>query len=215
MSAGLFITLEGGEGAGKSTLQRHIKAWLEQSGIAYITTREPGGTKLAEHVRSLLLHQNESPICAQAELLLMFAARAQNLQETIRPALAAGKLVLCDRFTDASFAYQGGGRELGAEAVARLEAVVHPDLQPDLTLLLDIPVDQGLARKRDDKPDRIESEQIAFFQRVREAYLQRAEQFPQRITVIDAMQSQQQVAEQAITAIKKATKKASKKDGQP
>ncbi len=201
MSAGLFITLEGGEGAGKSSLQQRIKNWLEQSGIAYITTREPGGTRLAEEIRHLLLHQNESAVCTQAELLLMFAARAQNLQETIRPALAAGQLVLCDRFTDASFAYQGGGRQLGTSIIAQLEAVVHPDLQPDLTLLLDIPVNEGLARKRNDKPDRIESEQLAFFQRVRQAYLQRAEQFPQRIKVIDATQTQQQVAEQAISAI--------------
>lgn len=201
MSAGLFITLEGGEGAGKSSLQQRIKNWLEQSGITYITTREPGGTRLAEEIRHLLLHQNESAVCTEAELLLMFAARAQNLQETICPALAAGKLVLCDRFTDASFAYQGGGRELGAAIVAQLEAVVHPGLQPDLTLLLDIPVNEGLARKRNDKPDRIESEQLAFFQRVRQAYLQRAEQFPQRIKVIDATQTQKQVAEQAISAI--------------
>lgn len=202
MSDGLFITLEGSEGAGKSTLLRHIRIWLERLAIDFITTREPGGAKLAEQVRELLLHQDEYPVCAQAELLLMFTARAQNLHEIIRPALAAGKLVLCDRFTDASFAYQGGGRGLGTEMVAQLEALVHPDLQPDLTLLLDLPVAQGLARKHADQPDRIERERSEFFQRVRDAYLARAREFPERIKLIDARHSEQKVAETGIEYIK-------------
>ncbi len=208
MSTGLFITLEGGEGAGKSTLMGRIQDWLEQAPIEFIITREPGGTRLGEQVRDLLLHQHQSAVSAQAELLLMFAARAQNLAETIRPALAAGKLVLCDRFTDASFAYQGGGRQLGAALVAQLEAAVHPDLQPDLTLLLDLPVADGLARKHADIPDRIESEQAAFFQRVRAAYQQRARQFPGRIKVIDAALPQEQVVAAAIAHLKKLTESA-------
>lgn len=199
----LFITLEGGEGAGKSTLVENIKNWLQQSDIEFVSTREPGGTLLAEQVRDLLLHQNVSPICSQAELLLMFASRAQHLHEVIQPSLAAGKWVLCDRFTDASYAYQGGGRKLGAAMVAQLEAFTHPDLQPDLTLLLDLPVSAGLERKQSDVPDRIESEQAAFFQRVRDAYLERAANHPERIQVINATQSVEQVAEQAISSIKK------------
>jgi len=206
MTTGLFITLEGNEGAGKSTLSQHIISWLVEADIDFISTREPGGTLLAEQVRNLLLHQQQWPIAPQTELLLMFAARAQNLQETIRPALAAGQLVLCDRFTDASYAYQGGGRELGADAVAQLEAVVHPDLQPDLTLLLDLPVSTGMARKQADQPDRIENEHTAFFQRVRDAYLQRAKADPARVKVINAEQSKDKVAEMAVSYINKLIK---------
>ncbi len=203
MTTGTFITLEGGEGAGKTTLLLHITSWLIQRQIKFITTREPGGTRLAEQVRNILLHQQELPVTPQAELLLMFAARAQNLAETIRPALAAGRVVLCDRFTDASFAYQGGGRKLGSAMVAQLEAVVHPDLQPDLTLLLDLPAATGMARKHADQPDRIESEQAAFFQRVRDAYLQRAAEAPGRIKIINAEQTEKKVASSAIEHIEK------------
>ncbi len=206
MSTGLFITLEGGEGAGKSTLLQHIIHWLEQQKLPFISTREPGGTRLAEQVRNLLLHRQELSVAAQTELLLMFAARAQNLEETIRPALALGQIVLCDRFTDASFAYQGGGRKLGAAMVAQLESIVHPDLQPDLTLLLDLPVSTGLARKHADRPDRIESEQADFFQRVRDAYLQRADSDPGRVKVINAEQNRQQVANEAVNHIRKLIK---------
>lgn len=201
MRQGLFITLEGGEGAGKSTLLDHIRHWLNEQAIEFVSTREPGGTRLAEQVRNLLLHQDASPICAEAELLLLFAARAQNLHEVIRPALLAGKLVLCDRFTDATYAYQGGGRELGPAVVAQLEAVTHGDLQPDLTLLLDVPVATGLRRKQADVPDRIERERQAFFERVRAAYLQRASQQPERIHVLDATQSITAVSSQAIARL--------------
>jgi dTMP kinase len=190
---GSFITFEGGEGAGKSTMIEKARAWFEQRGRQVVLTREPGGTPLAERIRELVLGKEFPELCAEAELLLVFAARAQHLRERVRPALAEGKVVLCDRFTDASWAYQGGGRGQPAEFIAALEQGVHGDLQPDLTLLLDVPVAVGLQRMlARGEIDRIEQESRDFFERVRSMYLQRARQFPGRFRVIDA---QQEVAE--------------------
>jgi dTMP kinase len=143
---GKFISIEGGEGAGKSTMMERISAWLDSRGHEVIKTREPGGTVLAEKIRAILLDDEHMELCSQAELLLMFASRAQHLEELIRPALQKGHTVLCDRFTDATWAYQGGGRQMPSDLIAGLEQMVHGDLQPDLTLLLDLPVELGLAR---------------------------------------------------------------------
>ncbi len=189
MSRGKFITLEGGEGAGKSTSMASIQAWCRQQGLSLCVTREPGGTPLAEEIRALLLARREEPVAPDAELLLMFAARAQHLENVIRPALARGEWVLCDRFTDATYVYQGDGRGLSRERIAELERFVQGDLRPDLTLLLDLPVEQGLARaaERGEK-DRFESEQHAFFERVRQGYRARAQAEPERFRVIDASQ---------------------------
>lgn len=186
---GLFITIEGGEGAGKSTMMDRVAAWLESRGHVVVRTREPGGTELAESLRTILLDRNNDSLCSLTELLLMFASRAQHLAEVIRPALARGETVLCDRFTDATWAYQGGGREVPGEEIAALEKLVHGDLQPDLTLLLDLPVETGLKRAslRSDY-DRFEAESLAFFERVRKAYLDRAGRQSQRFEVIDASQ---------------------------
>lgn len=184
---GRFITLEGGEGAGKSTCLDVIAEHLRARGVALHVTREPGGTPLAEAIRALLLQKREEPVAAEAELLLVFAARAQHLAQVIRPALARGEWILCDRFTDATYAYQGGGRGLPVARIAALEAMVQDDLRPDLTLLLDLPVEQGLARAdaRAER-DRFESEQQAFFERVRAAYRARAAAEPLRFRTIDA-----------------------------
>ncbi|MDZ4730494.1 MAG: dTMP kinase [Xanthomonadales bacterium] len=187
---GLFITFEGGEGAGKSTMIEKAREFFGAQGREVLLTREPGGTRLAERIRELVLGQEFSELCAETELLLVFAARAQHLAELIRPALNQGKVVLCDRFTDASWAYQGGGRGQPAEFIALLEQAVHGELQPDLTLLLDLPVTTGLTRMSTrDEIDRIEQESSDFFERVRAAYLQRAQQFPQRFRIIDAAQA--------------------------
>lgn len=180
-----FITLDGGEGMGKTTNLEFIEHYLTQRGIGFIRTREPGGTPLGEAVRDLLL--GFEGMEAETELLLMFAARAQHVKQVIRPALEAGTWVICDRFTDASHAYQGGGRGLGAAPIEFLEQWVQDGLQPDLTLLLDAPVEIGLARaKRRGPADRFEAETQAFFTRVRQAYLERADKFPERIKCIDA-----------------------------
>lgn len=186
---GKFITLEGGEGAGKSTSMASIQSWCREQGLGLCVTREPGGTPLAEEIRALLLTRRDEPVSPDAELLLMFAARAQHLENVIRPALARGEWVLCDRFTDATYAYQGDGRGLSRERIALLERFVQGDLRPDLTLLLDLPVEQGLARaaERGEK-DRFESEQHAFFERVRQGYRARAQAEPDRFRVIDASQ---------------------------
>lgn len=187
MTRGRFITIEGGEGAGKSTMMERVAGWLETCGARVVCTREPGGTELAEKLRDILLDRNNSGLSSQAELLLLFASRAQHLAELIRPALARGETVLCDRFTDATWAYQGGGRGLPAEEIATLERLVHGDLQPDLTLLLDLPVSEGLARaSRRGASDRFEEESVKFFERVRETYLRRAAENPGRFEVIDA-----------------------------
>jgi dTMP kinase len=185
---GRFITLEGGEGAGKSTNVRFVETCLRQAGLSVVVTREPGGTPLAEEIRALLLAVREERVSGLAELLLMFAARAQHLATLIEPALARGDWVLCDRFTDATYAYQGGGRGLDVAAIMTLEQLVHGHLQPDLTLYLDL--DPALAAERLSTRvlDRFEQEQSAFFERVRAAYLARAAGSA-RIRVIDAAQS--------------------------
>ena len=188
--SGLFITLEGPEGAGKSTNRDYLAACLKAHGVEVLLTREPGGTPLAERIRDLLLAPSDEPMAADTELLLMFAARAQHLQEVIRPALARGSVVLCDRFTDATYAYQGGGRGLSAERIAILEAFVQGDLRPDLTLVFDLPVEVGLSRAAArGRLDRFEQEGRAFFEAVRRTYLQRAATAPGRYKVLDAAQS--------------------------
>jgi dTMP kinase len=187
---GLFITMEGGEGVGKSTNIQFVAEQLRARGIRLLQTREPGGTPLAEEIRQLLLNPRSEAVAPTAELLMVFAARAQHLAEVIEPALQRGEWVLCDRFTDATYAYQGGGRQLSQATIAQLEQLVHGHLQPDLTLLLDVSVDVGMARasQRGDL-DRFEQEQTEFFQRVRDSYLARANANPQRFCVIDAGQS--------------------------
>ncbi|KPK11384.1 MAG: thymidylate kinase [Acidithiobacillales bacterium SG8_45] len=197
MKRGLFVTLEGGEGAGKTTCIPYVQALLEKSGREVLLTREPGGTELGERIRELLLTPGQGEIHENTELLLMFAARAQHLQTVILPAIEQGKIVLCDRFTDATYAYQGGGRQISNERIAVLEQWVQQGKQPDMTILFDIPVDQGLARanQRSD-PDRFEQEDIDFFERVRQAYLAAAKAQPQRIKVIDASRSLDEVKQQ-------------------
>lgn len=195
-----FITLEGGEGVGKTTNVNFITAQLDAAGIPWIKTREPGGTPLAESIRNLLLASNEEAPCNLTELLMMFAGRAQHLDQVIRPALAKGIWVICDRFTDASYAYQGGGRGQSETTLEQLEQLVHSDLQPDLTLLLDMPVEAASQRvdSRGVQRDRFEQEQLEFFQRVRDAYLTRAHQYPLRFRVVDASQSLAKVQEQVL-----------------
>lgn len=194
MKAGTFITIEGGEGAGKTTMLDRMAVWLTDHGHSVVRTREPGGTELAEKLRQILLDKNTVGLSGQTELLLMFAARAQHLDELIRPALQRGETVLCDRFTDATWAYQGGGRGLPLDDIAVLERLVHGDLQPNLTVLLDLPVEQGLMRaSHRGEADRFEEESAGFFERVRRAYLQRAEAAPQRFAVVDASGSEEAV----------------------
>lgn len=192
--SGLFITLEGPEGAGKSTNREYLAELLIQAGIEVVLTREPGGTPLAERIRELLLAPDSEVMAVDTELLLMFAARAQHLAGVIRPALARGAVVLCDRFTDATYAYQGGGRGLAHERIAILEQFVQGDLRPDLTLVFDLPVEVGLARAAArGKLDRFEQEQQSFFEAVRQTYLARAAQAPERYRVLDAAQPLSQV----------------------
>jgi dTMP kinase len=182
-----FITLEGIEGVGKTSNLHFIQTLLEASGHDCVVTREPGGTKLGESLRQLLLSHSDDNMSADAELLLMFAARAEHLNKVIRPALSAGKTVLCDRFTEATYAYQGGGRQLAVDKIQSLETWVQGQLRPDLTIILDAPVDLGRARAgRRSEPDRIEKEHNDFFQRVRDSYLELARHYPQRICVVDA-----------------------------
>jgi dTMP kinase len=190
MKQGKFITLEGGEGVGKSTNLSFVKQLLETHKIDVITTREPGGTIIAEKIRQLLLDKGDEVVSEQTELLLMFAARAQHIQQVIQPALRQGKWVLCDRFTDATYAYQGGGRGMDVSVIAWLENHVQGGLRPHLTLLLDAPVEIGMERaQKRAELDRFESEKQRFFEQVRTAYLQRAASNPQQIKVIDASQS--------------------------
>lgn len=194
MANGFFISLEGGEGAGKSTQNRRIVEWLEEHGKTVVETREPGGTLVSEQIRQVLLDTRNAGLNATAELLLLFAARSQLVEEVILPALAEGKVVVCDRFADASFAYQGGGRQLGVETVAMVEQLVLKGLQPDLTLLFDIPVDAGMKRVAGrGEADRFEIESLRFFERVRNTYLERAAANPQRFRVIDASLDETQV----------------------
>jgi dTMP kinase len=192
--SGLFITLEGPEGAGKSTNREYLAERLREQGIAVLLTREPGGTPLAERIRELLLAPSAEAMAADTELLLVFAARAQHLAEVIHPALARGTVVLCDRFTDATYAYQGGGRGLSVERIAQLEQFVQAGLRPDLTLLFDLPIEIGLARaEARGRLDRFEQEGRGFFEAVRQTYLQRAAQVPARYRIVDAGQSLAQV----------------------
>ncbi len=194
---GRFITLEGGEGAGKTSNLDHIRRRLLEAGKDVILTREPGGTPLGESIRELLLDHRQTAMADDTELLLMFAARAQHLAEQIRPALARGQWVLCDRFTDATYAYQGGGRGIPTERIALLERWVQAELRPDLTFLLDLPVEQGLQRAgQRSEPDRFEREKAQFFERVRAAYRARAEQEPERFRIIDASRPLEQVTAQ-------------------
>ncbi len=188
MSArGLFITVEGGEGVGKSTNMNFLEQHLVSHGIELVVTREPGGSRLGEDIRQLLLQVRDEGISPMAELLLIFAARAQHISELIEPALAAGKWVLCDRFTDATYAYQSGGRGIDRSAVGGLEELVQGQLRPDCTLLLDAPARIGMARVRErGAPDRFELEEIDFFERVRAAYLDLAGQSSGRYRIIDA-----------------------------
>lgn len=204
-SKGRMICLEGGEGAGKSTALRLVRDWLEQRGRRTLITREPGGTPAAEKLRKLLLDPQTGDIDPVTELLLMFAARRENVIDVIEPALADDIDVICDRFTDASYAYQGGGRQLGPAPVELLAGLVHPGLQPDLVLVLDVPVEVGLKRIRQRKggPDRFEGGRQAFLQRVRQAYLERARAHPDRYVVIDADQGLEQVAAAIRTTLDK------------
>jgi dTMP kinase len=195
---GRFVTVEGIEGVGKSTQIARLSRALSERGIEHVVTREPGGTALAERIRALVLEAGNEVPTATAELLLMFAARSQHLEQFIEPNLKAGRWVLCDRFTDASYAYQGGGRGLSVEAIAQLESLVQGSRRPDLTVLLDAPVAVGLTRagKRNQTggSDRFEDERAEFFERVRRAYLARAAAFPARIKVVDAAHAAEQVS---------------------
>lgn len=199
---GKFITLEGGEGAGKSTLLQGLRAHLSERGVDVLQTREPGGTPVGEAVRALVLDAKKQGMCAESEALLMFAARAQLVREVLEPALAAGRWVLCDRYVDASYAYQGGGRGMDVRALAQLEAIATDGLKPDLTLLLDLPVAHGRARASDrGEADRIEREEDAFFERVRATYLARASAEPLRFRVLDASLSADAVLAAAVEAL--------------
>ena len=198
---GKLISIEGGEGAGKSTVLNAIREFLEQAGFVVTVTREPGGTAVGEKIRQLLLAP-ENPMAAEAELLLMFASRAQLVRELIEPELAKGHIILTDRFTDASFAYQGGGRGISEDKIDILERQF-VGIKPDLTLLLDLGVEQGLARAqaRGQGLDRIEQEQTDFFDKVRNAYLSKAHQEPQRIKVIDASKPAEQVLQSVLATM--------------
>ncbi|MGH8308013.1 MAG: dTMP kinase [Gammaproteobacteria bacterium] len=198
-----FITVEGIEGVGKSTHIEFIRSWLETRGINVLQTREPGGTPLAEQIRSLLLDASNVGLPAMSELLLMFAARADHVERVIRPALAKGRWVLCDRFLDASYAYQGGGRKLPVRQIAELERMVLKKLKPDLTLLLDAPIQVGLKRiKARGERDRFELEQQVFFDRVRRAYLKRVRGEPHRIKVIRADGTMHEVQQHIAATLK-------------
>ena len=203
MSAGRFITIEGIEGVGKSTQVAVLARTLESRGVEVCVTREPGGTPLAERIRSLVLERGDEDLSPIAELLLMFAARAVHLGGSIEPALRAGRWVLCDRFTDATYAYQGGGRGLDPATIASLETWVQGTRRPDLTLLLDLPVARALerARRRGAGSDRFESQRLEFFERVRRVYLERAAREPGRIVVIDAAGTPDEVAAAVVRAI--------------
>lgn len=204
---GRFITLEGIEGAGKSTVAKFVLAYLGRRQIAGRLTREPGGTPLAERIRELVLSRGAESLPDAAELLLMFAARSVHLQNLIEPELAAGRWVICDRFTDATYAYQGAGRRVDPDRIRRLEEWVQGARRPDLTLLIDVPVEMGLARARSratgtaNVRDRFETEQVAFFERVRRVYLERAAAEPERIVVIDGAPSVEAVAAQIARAL--------------
>ncbi|MES9999368.1 MAG: dTMP kinase [Candidatus Thiodiazotropha lotti] len=194
---GRFITVEGGEGAGKSSNLDYIRNLLNSAGKQVVFTREPGGTPLGEAIRDLLLGHQHTGMADDTELLLMFAARAEHLQQKIIPALQQGQWVLCDRFTDASYAYQGAGRGLASDRIASLEQFVQGELRPDLTLLLDLPVEQGLARAgKRSEPDRFEKQAMSFFEKVRAGYLEIAAREPHRVKIVDASKSLETVQQQ-------------------
>jgi dTMP kinase len=200
---GKFITVEGVEGVGKSTNIAYLRGLIEAAGIDVVVTREPGGTPLGEAIRGLLLDPKYKDMSPDCELQLMFAGRAEHLHKVIFPALSQGKWVLCDRFTDATYAYQGGGRGIAAEKIARLERWLQGDFRPDLTLLLDVPVAIGLQRAGNrGAPDRFEQEQIGFFERVRQAYLDLAATHDGRYCVIDASQPLDRVRQQLDEALR-------------
>lgn len=199
---GKFITLEGGEGVGKTTNRAFIAEWLTQHDIEFIDTREPGGTELAEKIRSLLLDTNHNEMSLDTELLLMYAARADHLHNKIIPALECGTWVLCDRFFDATHAYQGAGRNCDVEFIEQLDAAVVKGYRPDLTLLFDLEPEIGMDRaSKRSVADRFEQEKIDFFQRVRDAYLQRANLEPKRIKIIDAAKPLAEVQTQIAKAL--------------
>jgi dTMP kinase len=195
---GRFLTIEGIEGVGKTTQMARLSKALTDRGILHVLTREPGGTPLAESIRDIVLTVRDEALPATAELLLMFAARDVHLTNHVEPHLAAGRWVVCDRFTDATYAYQGGGRRLNTDHIRQLETMVQGARRPDLTLLLDAPVEQALQRARLRNPgaasDRFESERAEFFERVRKVYLSRAAAEPDRIAAVDASQSADAVA---------------------
>jgi dTMP kinase len=194
---GKFITVEGGEGVGKSTNIAFIAETLRQAGVEVEITREPGGTPLAEEIREVLIKCRNEAVHPDTELLLMFAARAQHLNEKIKPALDAGTWVVCDRFTDATYAYQSGGRKLPSEKVANLETFVQGALRPDMTILLDAPVEVGMARAQKRAAlDRFEEEKVDFFNRVRNNYLERAKDEPDRFAIVGADRSLSEVQEE-------------------
>jgi dTMP kinase len=197
MPTGKFITLEGGEGVGKSTNLIYIKELLESRKVSVTITREPGGTLLGENIRQILLANEQENIADSAELLMMFAARAQHIKHVIQPALENGHWVICDRFTDATYAYQGGGRQMCSSAINWLENFIQDQFRPDLTLLFDAPVNVGIARaKKRAELDRFETQQQKFFERVRNTYLDRANTDPERIKIIHAEKSLLQVQQQ-------------------
>lgn len=206
MSGGRFLTMEGIEGVGKSTQIARLAAALAERGIDHVVTREPGGTPLAEQIRGLVLDSRSESLPAAGELLLMFAARAVHLHNYIEPHLQAGRWVLCDRFTDATYAYQGGGRGMDLRSIAHLEQLVQGSRRPDLTLLLEAPVEQALGRARQRNAgavqDRFESERVEFFSRVRATYLARAAAEPARFALIDATQSADGVGAQILSVLK-------------
>lgn len=205
---GLFITLEGGEGAGKTTSRAYISEFLRQQGIEVLETREPGGTEVSEAIRHVLLDSSLPSMHPDTELLLMFAARHEHLQTKIIPALQAGTWVICDRFTDATYAYQGYGRGLDQQRIAALETWVQGSLRPDYTLLFDIDVPTGMQRVRARSQqlavsaDRFEQEKVDFFERIRAGYLERAQQYPQRYKLINASASLEQVQQQLAEILK-------------
>ena len=187
MNRGIFITIEGVEGVGKSTNIEFIKQYLSNLNIDYLVTREPGGTLLAENIRDLLLSIGDDSPVELCELLLIFSARAQHIEKVIEPALKGGTWIICDRFTDATYAYQGGGRGMNAKLISELETMVQGSLRPDLTIILDLDPETGLSRARNrGELDRFEKEHVDFFMKVREVYLQIATNYPERCAVINA-----------------------------
>ena len=205
-TAARFVTIEGIEGVGKSTQAARLSAELRSRGVAHVLTREPGGTPLAERIREVVLRARDEPLPPMAELLLMFAARAVHISNHVQPNLRAGKWVICDRFTDATYAYQGGGRGLQLENIADLESMVQGTLRPDLTILLDAPVEQALARavsrNAGSPEDRFESERAEFFQRVRDVYRARAAAEPERFALIDAGQSAAEITARILDVLR-------------